>query len=211
MIKLIINADDFGYSKVFNGKILDLLEKGFIKSTTVMVNRLDKNQETQINELKGLYQANKVSVGLHLELDDNKKVNPQIDEQYRKFSKVFGSGPSHLDIHKEHQKSVEMEVARFAEQHGLPVRNHGVETGAKQTTYPAFMCPKCIMTLDIVVDFIKKMKEECSYELVSHPGEYDPNCRSSLNKERKKDYDTIIRLQDFLKLHNIKNISYLEL
>ena len=47
MIKLIINADDFGYSKVFNEKILDLLKKGYIKSTTVMVNWITQEQDKQ--------------------------------------------------------------------------------------------------------------------------------------------------------------------
>ena len=52
MIKLIINADDFGYSKVFNEKILDLLEKDFIKSTTVLVNWITDEQKEQIQRLK---------------------------------------------------------------------------------------------------------------------------------------------------------------
>ncbi len=171
MIKLIINADDFGYSSVFNQKILDLLKKGYIKSTTVMIDWLNKDQESQIRELKGLYEKKRVSAGLHLVIDDNKRINEQIREQYKKFSQIFATNPSHLDLHKYHPESVEMEIARFAEQHNLSVRNSGIKTTAKQTTYPAFECPKCLMTLDIVMGFIQKMEDGYSYELVSHPGE----------------------------------------
>jgi predicted glycoside hydrolase/deacetylase ChbG (UPF0249 family) len=34
---LIINGDDFGMSNIFNQSILELLEKGLVSSTTVMV------------------------------------------------------------------------------------------------------------------------------------------------------------------------------
>ncbi len=212
MIKLIINGDDFGYSSVFNDKILDLLKKGYIKSTTVMVNWLSKDQESQIKELKTLYETKRISTGLHLVIDDNKSVNQQIKEQYKKFGQIFATNPGHLDLHKYHPESVEIEVVRFAEQYNLSVRNSGIKTTAKQTTYPAFECPKCLMTLDIVMEFIQKMEDGYSYELVSHPGEYDPNSKSSLNKERKNDYETLIKLQEYLKKRkDIKNVSYLEL
>ncbi len=49
---LIINADDFGYSKVFNAKMLDLIEKGATKSVTVLVDRLNAEQGEQVFRLK---------------------------------------------------------------------------------------------------------------------------------------------------------------
>ncbi len=42
MKKIIINADDFGYSYIFNKSILDLIKKKLISSTTVMVNYITK-------------------------------------------------------------------------------------------------------------------------------------------------------------------------
>ena len=56
MIKLIINADDFGYSKVFNEKILELLEKGYVKSTTVLVDWITPDQKPQVARLKMMSQ-----------------------------------------------------------------------------------------------------------------------------------------------------------
>ena len=64
---LIINADDFGMSKVFNESILDLIRDGKIKSTTVMVNRGIGDEKKQIEELIELSKTLNLSVGLHLE------------------------------------------------------------------------------------------------------------------------------------------------
>ena len=68
MTKLIINADDFGMSAVFDEKILELLEREYMKSTSVLVNRLSKN-EHRVRALYGLSRTHKVGVGLHVDLD----------------------------------------------------------------------------------------------------------------------------------------------
>lgn len=212
MIKLIINADDFGTSKIFNKKILELLERDFIKSTTVLINRITKDQDTQIKQLISLNDTKKISIGLHLELNAKKPVKTQIEKQYRKFITVFGFPPSHVDIHKIiDNKEIIAKVNKFAEEKKLPVRNHGIKAKTKQTDYPAFFCSGWIMKFDEVVNFLQNVKDGSSCELITHPGEYDPASKSKINKEREEDYKCIIKLQDFLKLHNIKNISYLEL
>jgi len=218
MIKLIINADDFGMSKVFNEKILDLLGRGFVKSTTVMVGEVTKEQDSQIRRLKELRDAGGISVGLHLEFDPTKPVGPQVEEQHQGFISMFGFPPSHLDFHKprgmKETQFEELMVAadKFAREHNLPARNRMAGMTAKHTTYPAFLCQDITMELDAVIDFLKSVKEGSSCELITHPGDYDPDCKSSRNRERRIDYDSIIKLQDFLKQRpNIKNISYHEL
>jgi predicted glycoside hydrolase/deacetylase ChbG (UPF0249 family) len=52
---LIINSDDFGYSSVFNEKILELLHDGKISSTTVMVKWITDDQKNQLAKLKELW------------------------------------------------------------------------------------------------------------------------------------------------------------
>ena len=69
MKKIIINADDFGMSRVFNEIILDLLAKEFIKSTSVLVTRGLNDQLDQIERLKEIMEQKDISVGLHLESD----------------------------------------------------------------------------------------------------------------------------------------------
>ena len=48
---LIINADDFGMSQIFNDVILDLIKRDLIRSTTVMIDRVTDNQKKQFDEL----------------------------------------------------------------------------------------------------------------------------------------------------------------
>ncbi len=94
MIKLIINADDFGYSKVFNEKMLDLLERGFIKSTTVLIDRVTDSQAHQIRRLTALNEAGRISVGLHVDFDLEKPLLQQAKEQFEQFKKIFKVKPS---------------------------------------------------------------------------------------------------------------------
>ncbi len=213
MIKLIINADDFGYSQRFNRAILELLEKDFIKSTTVMVNRLAKDQDMQVKRLAQLHHMKKISVGLHAELDVWREPSKQLDEQYKQFVKMFGFSPDHIDLHKlTDNKEIVREVARFAERHKLPVSNNGVKAGTKQTTFPAFHCRNHATIVDEATDFLQTAKDGDSCEIVTHPGEYDPSSTPVLNRERELDYKAVIALQDYIKSSgNIENVSYLDL
>ena len=210
MIKLIINADDFGMSKIFNEKILELLKKKFIKSTSVMINRLTDDQDKQIKKLIKLYDRKKISIGLHLEFDLERPLRTQIQEQYQKFTSIFGFKPTHLDIHKFPTIDMVKSLNNFAEKYNLAVRNMNLKSKTKQTSHIAFLPKK--LDIDEIKSFIQNMKDGYSYELITHPGEYDPNCTSTLNEKRKIEYENIIAIQDFLKNYkNIKIISYLEL
>ena len=206
MIRLIINADDFGSSAVFNEKILDLLKKGYIKSTTVLVDRVTESQRDQITELIKLYQTNDISVGLHLEFDDAKPALPQIESQFQMFISIFGFKPTHLDVHKSHPGALEI-INKFAEKDNLPVRNLGAKSKTKQTTAHRLLAKN--FDLNELIGFIEEMKDNNSYEIVTHPGDYDPNSKSTINKERRMEYDNICKLHEFLKSHkDIELISY---
>ncbi len=213
MIKVIINADDFGYSKIFNEKILELLEKGFLKSTTVLVSRITPEQKNQIDRLTKLHETSKISIGLHTEFDLSKPFRTQIEQQYQSFISIFGFEPIHLDLHKlVHNEEAIKEVNRLAEEKKIPVRNMGVKANTKQTTYRAFSSKGWVMNLDDCIAFLQSAKEGSSCELITHPGEFDPESKSSLNKQREEDFKVIVKLQEFFKSNkNMKNISYAEL
>jgi len=85
---LIINADDFGMSKVFNDVILDLIGRNLVRSTTVMVNRIIDDQKEQVDNLIDFSKNKNLSVGLHLEFE-NKNYLSQIKSEYRKFREIF--------------------------------------------------------------------------------------------------------------------------
>lgn len=67
------------------------------------------------------------------------------------------------------------------------------------------------MSFEKLRSFIENLKDGESYEILFHPGMYDPDCKSSLNKERELDVKKIEEINPFLKENNIKLISYVDL
>lgn len=207
---LIINADDFGMSRIFNSVILNLIKKDLIKSTTVMVNRVTTDQKKQFEELILLSKKKNVSIGLHLEFEKN-DYSSQIKKQYQKFRKIIGINPSHLDIHKAHSFTDSFsKVINFCKINDIPLRNCSDFYGKIKTTHEeAFF--GSIEDFTNIEKWIKNLKDEKYYEILFHPGKFDPNCKSSLNKNRERDVKHIKSLNKLLKKNNIKIVSYLDL
>ena len=183
---LIINADDFGMSQIFNDVILDLIRKDLIHSTTVMIDRVTDNQKEQFNELIALSKNKNLSIGLHLEFKDNDYPS-QIKSQYYKFKKLLGFNPSHIDIHKSRQFMDSFSiVAEFCKKNNLPCRNRGeIFKDCKTTKIQAFFGS----TEDFgkIEEWTKTFEDEKFYEILFHPGKFDIGCKSSLNKDRERE------------------------
>ncbi|MBN1778596.1 MAG: ChbG/HpnK family deacetylase [Candidatus Buchananbacteria bacterium] len=209
---LIINADDFGTSKIFNEVILNLIKKDLVRSTTVMVNRITDDQQNQLAELISLLKTKNLSVGLHLEFKEGQNdYETQIKSQYQKFKEILNFDPSHIDIHrfKDFKDSYPL-VADFCQQNNLPVRNRGeVFEKCKTTATPAFF--GTVKKFREIKNWLKSLEDQKYYEILMHPGKFDPNCKSNLNKKRKKDTKHIKKLNKILKKNDIKPISYFEL
>lgn len=206
MIRVILNADDYGSSPIFNEAILELLESGHIRSTTVMVSRIGPAQKKQNDQLLTLIKEN-ISVGLHIERPDHN--TPQITEQLDIFRKIFRTDPSHLDIHK-YTKDRELVSAmeRLSKKLNIPVRNMGQVSKNKRTNEP------CFSTLNKSFEEIKKYIDTLDsgdYEIFFHPGYFDPKSPSSYNKEREADTQNAIQTANYLETKRILNISYLDL
>ena len=207
---LIINADDFGLSRVFNDVILNLIKKDLIRSTTVMVNRVMDNQKEQFDELITFSKNKNLSVGLHLEFENNDYPS-QIKFQYHKFKEILGFNPSHIDIHKSStlKDSIPI-VADFCRNKKLPCRNKGGSIDYYKTTdLPSFH--GTIEDFNKIEEWIKTFEDEKYYEILFHPGKFDPSYKSSLNKDRERDVEHIKKLNTILKEKNIKVVSYLDL
>jgi len=207
---LIINADDFGMSQIFNEVILDLIKKDLIRSTTVMIDRVADNQKEQFDELIALSKNKNLSVGLHLEFKDSDYPS-QIKSQYQKFNDTLGFNPSHIDIHKAHGLMDSFSnVAEFCRKNNLPLRNSGVlHEGIKTTSAEAFF--GSIADFEKIKEWIKTFEDGKYYEILFHPGKFDSSCKSSLNKDRERDVEHIKNLNGILDENNIKVVSYLDL
>lgn len=204
---LIINADDFGYSGVFNEKILELIEKDFVSSTSVMVDWIDDGQKHQVQKLIELSKTHNISIGLHVDFK-NTNFDEEIQRQYGVFVKIFGFEPIHIDLHKIiYLHDGYPHIISFSKQKNIPCKNLGIEPFTK------------FMTKEIIFDGTKKeineiekwlstLKDNEYYTIIFHPGEFDPNSKSSLNKERESDAENIIKLNEFLSKYNVKLISY---
>ncbi len=189
MIKLIINADDFGYSRLFNEKILELLGKKIISSTTAMVNHIDEKQGTQVAAIKKIPHA---GVGLHMIGDVS------FEQQYEKFLEIFERPPTHIDLHKRiHELPLIRMINDFAEKKGVPCRNMGLIAETKQTTYPVFF--STYFSFESLCEYVDNMEAPYSYEILTHPGKFDPDSKSSLNQEREVDYQLMLQLHEYLK------------
>lgn len=207
MVNLIINADDFGMSNTFNQCIIQLLIDKKITSTTVMVNRISDSQKVKVQELRYLINTSDISVGLHVEFTNDQHMK-QVRDQFLKFKDLFGTLPSHLDIHKEHlYRKYHPIAAEFCRSKRLPFRNHGkkysgVETPSKKYFYGSM---KDFGPID---EWLKSLEDEKCFELVFHPGRFDPNCYSSLNSQREWDLDHIDTISENLKKYRLELISF---
>ncbi len=203
MAKLIVNADDFGYAKMFNKGTLEMMREGIVTSTTVMVNRVCAAQEEQLAELIRLRREGRVSVGLHFEADLKRPYAPQFGEQVAKFEEIFGERPSHLDIHKYVLNNAKIPLIEaedaYAAREGFTVRNHGIPINAKHTRYPAYDMSGFVprTPADTLTYIDESVGDGETYELMCHPGYFDPDSQSSFNKQREDDL-TALRL---LKAH----------
>ncbi len=225
-MNVIINADDFGYSKVFNTKILDLLERDALKSVTVLVNRLNSEQSGQVSELRELHGKKGIGVGIEIEFNNPEAGSGEIHRQYEKFISIFGFKPSHFNIHTPKAlmelpnssailQRLAHEVLKFAKECDLPMNNDAdykiVDfSGVKTTTQPLLI--GTFITFDEIKRYVKSMKDGETYEILFHPGEYDPKCPSSLNAERKNDYEKVLKLKEFIdRQGGIRLISYTDM
>jgi predicted glycoside hydrolase/deacetylase ChbG (UPF0249 family) len=223
MIKVILSADDFGISRVYNDKILDLLKSGISLSTSVMVNSVTPEQADQVAELADLARSGRVGVGVHLELDPMKPITPQVEDRYGKFNSILGFKPSHVDPHIDYDMGevryskpalwwgINAEIDRFAAEQGIPFRNMGVpdlKLKSRSTTKERYFPAR--QKWDEIAAYVNGMTDGESYDMMFHPGAADPNRPSGL--DRKRDYSNAIKVHEMLKRNpNVKETNYLDL
>ena len=122
LLRIVINADDYGSSKNFNKGIIYCAKRKLITSTTVMVDRPHVGKEAII-------QIRRLSIGLHLEFKDIenvKNVEEVISAQYNKFLRIFSKKPSHIDGHRGcliYNPKILAGVIKLAKKEGFAIRS----------------------------------------------------------------------------------------
>lgn len=193
-MKIIINADDFGYSECISKGIIESYKNGIVTSTTIMMNMPFVEYSLELyKEVKGL------GLGVHLNLTTgkpllsknntlvtengefhkrNEVINYDINDAYielkTQIEKLISYGyyPSHLDTHHDLQATKELRecISKLALEYKLPLR-------INESNYMEFFKNKEIKTVDkLIKDFHKDniqficleniIKNNSNYEIV---------------------------------------------
>jgi predicted glycoside hydrolase/deacetylase ChbG (UPF0249 family) len=137
--KLIVNADDFGYSTGVNRGIARAHEHGIVTSASLMV------RQPAVEEAAAYALAHpELSVGLHVDLgewrfaaggwsplyelvppEDGAAVAQEVEAQLERFRDLLRRGPTHLDSHQHvHERDPARSALReLARKLGVPLRH----------------------------------------------------------------------------------------
>ena len=120
---LIVNSDDFGYTKGINKGIIEAYTNGIVTSTSVMVDEPAAIESSELTKFTNL------SVGLHFVLPDSgASGRDEFERQLAKFKELVGRDPDHIDVHKPRPNNypqVEHILADYSKENHVPVRNLG--------------------------------------------------------------------------------------
>jgi predicted glycoside hydrolase/deacetylase ChbG (UPF0249 family) len=229
LTSLIVNADDFGYSRGVNRGIVEAHEYGIVTSASLMV---DGAAAEEAGEYAG--RRPELSVGLHVDLgtwrvraasgyrwrrgDDRlqRVVAGELLRQLRRFRRLIGSNPTHLDSHH-HRHREPLVRAVFAEVAGeldVPLRHFDPEVQFRGDFYgqiedgrpdPDGISP------DALVDLLESLSGGVT-ELCCHPG-YPEGLKSWYREERLQEVRTLCdpRVRAAVDRLGIRLISFHEL
>lgn len=205
MTKLIVTADDFGMSTLYNKDILDLAKTGCLSRASVMTRYWLSEQWKDCKKLQWL-RGDDFSIGLHVDFErSNEDYDVMLSDQRNMFVKIFDNIPTHIDIHKSwaYQQSLPL-VLNFAKKHGIAVRNEWFESviWIKTTTHQ--VQHGTWMRRDDIIQYLEVLWDD-TYEILFHPWQYDPQppYNTSLNHHRAIDTLQLYWLADQIKTRQI--------
>jgi predicted glycoside hydrolase/deacetylase ChbG (UPF0249 family) len=134
---LIVNADDFGYSRSVNRGIIEAHERGIVTSASLLVDR-----PAAVDGAEYARERPELGLGLHVELDAwrvariprkgavlsaaalERRVSAQVRRQHERFRSLAGREPTHLDSHQHRHvwDSVRPLFEQLAHELDIPLR-----------------------------------------------------------------------------------------
>lgn len=228
MKRLIINADDFGYSKGINRGIIEAYEKGILTSTSLMVNAPAAKEAASL-----LKNYPTLGVGLHFVLTDAKgkmlrsseiasgivfveNVGKELQSQLEEFQKLTGEMPDHIDghYHVHLLSKIYPYFARVAKELNVPLRAKGKVNfiaefyGRRVVAGPGSDELERI-SVGHLLDILGRLPEGIS-EIMCHPGYATPDSRSSYSFQREIELKTLTdpRIKEFIEKEGIQLINF---
>lgn len=137
MRRLIVNADDFGYSRGVNRGIAEAHERGIVTSASLMVNRAAAAEAAEYGR-----DHEELGVGLHVDLRHwrvrrrpwslvwsagqlRRLVASEVCRQLERFRALLGRDPTHLDSHhhRHRQAPIRPIFEAVAQELDVPLRH----------------------------------------------------------------------------------------
>ncbi len=229
MKKLIVNADDFGYSKGVNRGIIESHTNGIVTSTSIMV---DFPFSKEIKSVIRKYP--KLGIGLHFVLvDENRrlmriakqvlkylflsKIERELERQIKKFISLTGSPPDHLNSHFHYHKwkRVLLIFLNYAKKYKIPVRGNEVKlnTGFYGFNQMTLKPESKNISVDGLINILSSLEDGIT-ELMCHPGYIDSSSKNTpYNYEREIELKTLTsdRVRKFVSKENVKLINFKEI
>ncbi|MGP4078545.1 chitin disaccharide deacetylase [Pseudalkalibacillus sp. R45] len=203
MIELIVNADDFGYSRGVNHGIIDAYKYGIVNATTMFVNMSGTEHAVELAK-----NTPRLRVGIHLTLTCGKAVakdvpaltdgdgrlimtrdlNQDLSSKLQDIEKEWeaqierfyspGLEPTHFDSHHHMHKHPQLLpiVKKLSEKYDLPVRNvfEGKVPGLKVLTDVFYSdFIRDNVREDFFATLTEKVKDGTSVEVMCHPAYID--------------------------------------
>lgn len=238
MMKLIVNGDDFGYSKGQNLGVLECFQDGIVSSTSLMVNM--PGFEHAIELMK---KYDFLKVGLHFVLtvgkslagvseltDENgyferdfNKIDhaslEAIEKEYRaQLQKFLDTGfiPNHLDYHVYSNEKQFQVILKLAKEYNIPIRadsKEHEEIAEKNNV----KCSKNLIEdfynnvkLEKLIEIIESNKDKDLIEIACHPAYVDANILKNSSYNIQRAYEKEILTSNAIKTF-LKNNDYIEI
>lgn len=206
--KLIVNADDLGYTPLTSAGIFAAWRGGIVTSASLMVRRPDAEAAARRAAAEGF-----TDLGLHLDLgewtcrdgrwrrlyevvplDDAAAVRDECERQLERFCELVGRGPTHLDSHQHvHREEPVRSVARaIAGRLGIVLRDASAvvayDGGFYGQSAAGYSAPECLTEQAIMR--ILAGCDAAVLELGCHPG-LDPDLETMYCPERRLEVEVL--------------------
>jgi predicted glycoside hydrolase/deacetylase ChbG (UPF0249 family) len=189
--RLIVNADDWGYSPRYNAGILEAARAGALDAVSAMVLRSACEPEPLLEC--------EVEVGLHLE------TTAAPGRQVLEFERLFGRPPSHLDGHhhchaeaplsaavEELARQLDVPVRPVDDRHRDRMRERGIAT--VERTIGRLSEREPVLPAALVAARREGSLAPETTEWIVHPGYRDPELRSGYDRGREEDLELLLEL-----------------
>ncbi len=200
--RLIITADDWGYSPRYNAGIAEAAREGAIDAVSAMVLR-EHCESGPLRECG-------VEVGLHIEHPERVGYREIMDAPRRQadaFEKLFGSAPAYIDGHRHCHASLQMATAveDLALELEVPMRavgeDHRFRLEERRIRSAYRLIGRMYENEPAIPQLIAEALSEGAMpwgttEWVVHPGHSDPSAGSGYDGAREEDLALVLRLKD---------------